>query len=60
MGTKWKELSGVEKAVRFARLAPWGRKAKVIPVMQPYVEQHERDKERVATNKQAYEVRRSH
>ena len=26
--------------------------------MQPYVEQHERDKERAANEKQAYEVRR--
>jgi hypothetical protein len=57
MGTRWKELSGAERAVLFARLASWGRETKAMPIMQPYVEQHERDKERAAADKQAYDVR---
>ena len=31
-----------------------------MPIIQRYVEQHERDKERVAAEEQAHKVRRSH
>jgi len=63
MGTKWKELSEAEKAVRFPRLTFVHRRIEEVEArlsIQPYVEKHERDKERAATDKQQHEVGQSH